>query len=68
MDESAIGYSWQEWHIDWTPKRPGHYTIIARAVDDAGNLQPLENHWNPLGYVINGVKPVCVTAVASDVS
>ena len=61
MDEHAIGYSWQEWHIDWTPEGPGHYTIIARAADDVGNLQPLENNWNPLGYAINGVKPVCVT-------
>ena len=63
MDESPIGYSWQEWHVDWTPEKPGHYTIIARAVDEDGNLQPLENRWNPLGYCINGVKPVCVTAV-----
>ena len=62
MDESAIGYSWQEWHIDWTPEEPGHCTIVARAADDTGNLQPLENYWNPLGYCINGVKPVCVTA------
>lgn len=63
MDESAIGYSWQEWHIDWTPSGPGHYTIMARATDGAGNVQPLESRWNPLGYSINGVKPVCVTVV-----
>ena len=63
LDETAIGYSWQEWHVDWTPNEPGHYTIIARAVDDDGNLQPLESHWNPLGYCINGVKSVCVTVV-----
>jgi len=63
MDESSLGYSWQEWHIDWTPESTGHYTFVVRAVDEGGNLQPIENRWNPLGYSINGVKPVCIDVV-----
>ncbi len=61
LDESSNGYSWQQWHLEWTPSEPGHYTIVARAMDNAGNLQPLETRWNKLGYCINGSKPVCVT-------
>jgi hypothetical protein len=47
--------------VDWTPPAAGHYTIIARAADDAGNVQPLETRWNKLGYCVNGSKPMCVT-------
>ena len=61
LDESALGYSWQQWHVDWTPPSAGHYTILARAADDSGNIQPLETRWNKLGYCVNGAKPVCVT-------
>jgi hypothetical protein len=59
MDESSLGYSWHEWHIDWTPEEAGHYTVVVRAVDEAGNLQPLETHC----YSINGIKPVCIDVV-----
>ena len=52
--------AWQQWNYSWTPESDGHHTIVARAEDEKGNLQPLETRWNRLGYVINGVKPVCV--------
>jgi DMSO/TMAO reductase YedYZ molybdopterin-dependent catalytic subunit len=54
-------YAWQQWNFAWNPKRTGHHNIVARAEDEEGNLQPLESKWNRLGYMINGVKPVCVT-------
>ena len=53
-------YSWQQWHFAWSPKSEGHYTLVARATDEDGNAQPLETRWNSLGYIINGVRPVCV--------
>jgi hypothetical protein len=33
----AIGVS--SWHYDFTPPEPGLVTVLARAVDDSGNLQ-----------------------------
>jgi hypothetical protein len=33
---------------------------MARAADDAGNVQPMVAAWNSLGYAINGVRSVCV--------
>ena len=56
-------YSWQQWHCSWTPKSGGQYTLVARATDEEGNVQPLETRWNSLGYIINGVRPVCVEVV-----
>lgn len=53
-------FAWQQWNYSWTPASEGHYTIVARAEDEQGNLQPMETRWNKFGYVINGVKPVCV--------
>ncbi len=53
-------YSWQQWNFAWTPKARGKYTLVARATDEDGNEQPLETRWNSLGYIINGVRPVCI--------
>lgn len=53
-------YAWQQWNFMWTPKAAGHYTLAARATDEAGNVQPMETRWNSLGYIINGVRPVRV--------
>ena len=57
-------YAWQQWNFEWQPRAKGHNTLVARATDDRGNRQPLDNSRNRLGYVINGVKPVCVTVGA----
>lgn len=57
-------YAWQQWGFAWNPPGPGHYTLMARAEDEQGNVQPMESRWNRLGYAVNGVKPVCVTVMA----
>ena len=56
-------YAWQQWNFSWTPSAKGHNTLICRAVDEDGNAQPMETAWNRLGYIINGVKPVCVNVI-----
>lgn len=50
-----VKYAWRFWDYEWTPQRPGKYTLIARATDSAGRTQPRErveaygtymiNHW-----------------------
>ena len=57
-------YAWQQWHMTWTPPALGHYTLACRATDQLGNVQPTKTRWNAGGYVVNGVRPVCVTVVA----
>ena len=56
-------YAWQKWHYPWKPDAPGRYTLMSRAVDVDGNIQPMKSRWNRLGYMVNGVKPVEVTVV-----
>ena len=46
------------------PTRPGYMTILARAYDDRGNVQPAVSTWNPLGYFWNGWHRVGVVVEA----
>ena len=57
-------YAWQKWHYAWNPKQTGAYSLMSRAVDVRGNVQPMKSRWNKLGYMVNGVRPVLVTVVS----
>jgi len=54
-------YSWRQWQYVWVVESPGEYTIMARATDSSGNLQPMNADWNVLGYGNNGIKEHAVT-------
>jgi sulfite oxidase len=47
-------YAWKTFTFDFVPERFGYQTLIARAWDDQGNVQPAVSTWNPLGYFWNG--------------
>ena len=45
--------------FDWlTPKKPGQYTLLARAKDANGNVQPDQHDQNYGSYVINHPLPI----------
>lgn len=51
-------YSWRGWELPWDAKW-GSHTIMARATDSLGRVQPPTRAWNRLGYrwnVIHAVK------------
>jgi len=48
-------FGWRQWEFTWTPQQEAYYTIMARARDAAGNTQPLDQEWNPSGYLWNVV-------------
>jgi DMSO/TMAO reductase YedYZ molybdopterin-dependent catalytic subunit len=53
-------YGWRLWQFDW--KAPeGTHRLIARATNMAGQSQPLEEEWNPSGYLWNVAQPVEIT-------
>ncbi len=58
-DEQAR-YGWRFWDADWNPQRAGSYVLMARAIDQAGESQPLVEEWNPSGYLWNVVPQVRV--------
>ena len=45
-------YAWRLWQLDWQADE-GKHTLLARATNAAGQVQPLEQQWNPSGYLWN---------------
>jgi sulfite oxidase len=52
-------YAWRLWELDWKAAE-GKYTLMARAKNAAGQVQPLSQEWNPSGYLWNVAQPVAV--------
>jgi DMSO/TMAO reductase YedYZ molybdopterin-dependent catalytic subunit len=56
-----LRFAWRLWKLDWKPPQPGYYTILSRATDSAGRVQPIVPPWNPSGYLWNGIDRVGIT-------
>lgn len=57
-----LPYAWRQWRLNWTPPRAGTYTVMARATDTRGAVQPIgESPWNPSGYQWNAADAITVT-------
>ena len=54
-------YAWRPFKHPLLVDFAGHWldlVVVARAIDAAGNIQPLEPQWNRLGYANNAARPV----------
>ncbi len=56
-------YAFREWTTVFKPTRPGPYALRVRAVNRIGQSQPMEDLWNPGGYMRNVVETTHVVAV-----
>jgi DMSO/TMAO reductase YedYZ molybdopterin-dependent catalytic subunit len=57
--DPARRYAWRRWKFDWlTPTEPGQYSLLARAKDANGAVQPDAHDWNYGSYVINHLLPI----------
>ncbi len=54
-------YAWRQWRFDWTAKSTGTFSILCRATDAHGDVQPAASPWNPSGFLWNGWDRVTVT-------
>ncbi len=61
LSTQKLPFAWRLFNLNWTPKEPGYYTILSRATDTAGRVQPFVPAWNPSGYLWNGIDKVGVT-------
>jgi len=52
-------YAWRRWKFDWlTPKKTGKYTLLARAKDANGRVQPEKHDQNYGSYMITHPLPI----------
>ena len=58
LNAATDKYAWRTFSTEYRASAPGYTTVLARASDDRGNVQPLITKWNPLGYFSNGVHRV----------
>jgi len=56
-------YAWRQWQYLWKPKTAGAVTILCRATDAAGQVQPQKSQWNPSGFLWNGWDRIDVTVM-----
>jgi sulfite oxidase len=60
--QAALGhdkarYAWRLWQHEFVAKS-GEYSILSRATDSKGRVQPDVAEWNPSGYLYNAVDQV----------
>ena len=58
LNSAVDKYAWRIFSVEHRPAKAGYATVLARAGDDRGNVQPMMATWNPLGYFWNGVHRV----------
>lgn len=58
-------FAYRQWTYSWEPKAKGEYTLMVRAINRIGNIQPLPEDigWNAGGYQYNAVDSVNVKIV-----
>jgi DMSO/TMAO reductase YedYZ molybdopterin-dependent catalytic subunit len=61
LSTQNLPFAWRLFQLKWTPPKPGYYTILSRATDSAGRVQPVVAAWNPSGYLYNAIDRVGIT-------
>lgn len=59
-----VPYAWRRWEYRWDAAASGPVTLLCRATDSRGDVQPERSSWNPGGFLWNGWDRVSVTVAA----
>ena len=60
LKDDSIKNAWRLWAFEWRRPAPGSYTLMARATDSRGRIQPMERDANGGIYMINHCLPIGV--------
>jgi sulfite oxidase len=64
LDSRHQPFAWRRWSAAWTPSKAGSATLLARATDSRGAVQPRSAVWNQSGYLYNGWHSAAVEVTA----
>jgi len=56
-------YAWRLWHWDWKPATIGNMTLMSRAQDVAGNVQPAQHNEDYESYIIHHTMRIPVEVI-----
>ena len=55
LNQPHGNYAWVKWSYNWYANHQGEYTILSKAIDSEGHVQPQGAIWNPKGYGYNAM-------------
>jgi len=62
--DDSVKNAWRLWEYSWeTPAKPGKQTLLARATDSRGRVQPFDRDADRGTYMINHVLPIDIEVV-----
>jgi DMSO/TMAO reductase YedYZ molybdopterin-dependent catalytic subunit len=50
LDPPVDRWAWRRWSLPWEVTEPGHHVVRARATDETGRSQSLDQAWNRGGF------------------
>jgi len=56
-------YSFREWFIFFKTEKSGNITVMSRAINKDGHMQPFKAGWNPGGYKWNAIDTINITVL-----
>jgi sulfite oxidase len=59
-----LPYAWRQWQFVWNARVGGMFSVLCRATDARGDMQPARSPWNPSGFLWNGWDRVTFTVIA----
>ena len=58
LNGDATENAWRLWEFEWKTPAPGKYTLMARATDSRGRVQPMERDADAGNYMITHCLPI----------
>jgi DMSO/TMAO reductase YedYZ molybdopterin-dependent catalytic subunit len=63
LGENLGRYSFRDWRVEFTPRKKGPIALKVRAINYAGEIQPMSASWMPAGYMRNVVETIKVIVI-----
>jgi DMSO/TMAO reductase YedYZ molybdopterin-dependent catalytic subunit len=60
LSPKSLPFTWRLWTQEWRPSSHGYFTVLSRATDSSGRVQPIVAAWNPSGYLFNAIDRIGV--------